>query len=133
MHVQLQKKVLPFLTTFFPKVQFIVTTHSPFIISSLENAVVFDLENKMTLEDASEFSYSSIVEEYLGAGSEYSLLMEKKMEKYEKLTKLEIRNIEEERDLADLDLDLKTLSPLLSSEMLHKYKTYRKRIEIKVN
>lgn len=31
LHVDLQKKVLPFLISFFPKIQFIVTTHSPFV------------------------------------------------------------------------------------------------------
>jgi predicted ATP-dependent endonuclease of OLD family len=44
LHVELQKRALPFLTKMFPKIQFIVTTHSPFVISSLENAVVFDLD-----------------------------------------------------------------------------------------
>jgi predicted ATP-binding protein involved in virulence len=33
LHVDLQKKILPFLIDFFPKIQFIVTTHSPFVIS----------------------------------------------------------------------------------------------------
>ncbi|MEA2012738.1 MAG: AAA family ATPase, partial [Verrucomicrobiota bacterium] len=46
LHVELQKKVLPFLVSFFPKIQFIVTTHSPFILSSLSNAVICDLEKK---------------------------------------------------------------------------------------
>ena len=133
LHVQLQKKVLPFLTTFFPRVQFIITTHSPFIISSLENAVVFDLENKITLEDASEFSYSSIVEEYLGANSEYSTKMVNKMEEFEQIINLDQRTNDEEIRLAELDFDLSTLRPLLSSEMYHRYKTNRKKIEVKTN
>lgn len=36
LHISLQKKILPFLTRFFPNVQFIVTTHSPFILQSLK-------------------------------------------------------------------------------------------------
>lgn len=133
LHVQLQKKVLLFLTTFFPKIQFIITTHSPFIISSLENAVVFDLENKITLEDASEFSYSSIVEEYLGADSEYSTKMVNKMEEFERIVNLENRAETDEIRLAELDFDLSTLRPLLSSEMYYRYKTSRKKIEVKTN
>ena len=43
LHVELQKQILPFLTQMFPNVQFIVATHSPFVITSLENAVVYDL------------------------------------------------------------------------------------------
>lgn len=46
LHIGLQKKILPFLTAFFPKIQFIISTHSPFIISSIENAVIYDLENR---------------------------------------------------------------------------------------
>ncbi len=46
LHIELQKKILPFLTSFFPKIQFIVTTHSPFILSSLPNAVICDLERR---------------------------------------------------------------------------------------
>ncbi|GMO26022.1 MAG: hypothetical protein Ta2B_05920 [Termitinemataceae bacterium] len=46
LHVELQKKVLPFLTTLFPSIQFIVTTHSPFVIESFKGAVVYNLERK---------------------------------------------------------------------------------------
>ena len=37
LHISLQKKILPFLTSFFPNIQFIVTTHSPFILNSIPN------------------------------------------------------------------------------------------------
>lgn len=45
LHVELQKRALPFLTRIFPNVQFVVTTHSPFVVTSLSNAVVYSLEN----------------------------------------------------------------------------------------
>ena len=44
LHISLQRKVLRILTTLFPNLQFIVTTHSPFILNSIENAVVYDME-----------------------------------------------------------------------------------------
>ena len=37
LHIELQKKILPFLTEFFPRIQFIVTTHSPYILNSISN------------------------------------------------------------------------------------------------
>lgn len=49
LHLELQKKILPVLTGLFPNIQFIITTHSPFVLSSLDNAVIYDLENKMLL------------------------------------------------------------------------------------
>lgn len=44
LHLELQRSILPFLTEMFPNLQFIVTTHSPFVVNSLENAVVYELE-----------------------------------------------------------------------------------------
>lgn len=35
LHIELQKKILPFLIKFFPRIQFIVTTHSPYILNSI--------------------------------------------------------------------------------------------------
>jgi predicted ATPase len=42
--VELQKKIRPFLRQFFPKIQLIVSTHSPFVLTSLNDAVIYDLE-----------------------------------------------------------------------------------------
>jgi len=53
LHVDMQKRVLPFLTQMFPNVQFIIATHSPFVMTSLENAFVFDLEKRECLEKPS--------------------------------------------------------------------------------
>jgi len=47
LHVELQKDILPMLTSFFPNIQFIITTHSPFVLSSLSNAVIYDLEKQI--------------------------------------------------------------------------------------
>ncbi len=65
LHIELQKKVLPFLTKFFPKIQFIITTHSPFILNSIDDAVIYDLEKNLLInEDLSGYSYEGIVESY---------------------------------------------------------------------
>ncbi|MCD8293638.1 MAG: AAA family ATPase, partial [Clostridia bacterium] len=71
LHVELQKKVMPFLTSLFPQIQFIVSTHSPFVLSSISDSVIFDLERRERFEDFSEYSYSSIVEDYYGV-NQYS-------------------------------------------------------------
>ena len=65
LHLDMQKKMLPFLTKMFPKLQFIVATHSPFILTSLPNAVIYDLEENTYIDkDMSAYPYSSIVEDY---------------------------------------------------------------------
>lgn len=35
--------VIKFLTKFFPNIQFVITTHSPFVLNSIENSVVYDI------------------------------------------------------------------------------------------
>ena len=84
LHVALQKKVLPFLTSFFKNIQFIVTTHSPFVLSSLPNAVICDLEKKFVTTDLSGYSYDALIESYFDS-DKYSKEVKKKIEIFEKL------------------------------------------------
>ncbi|MEX5630694.1 AAA family ATPase [Pseudomonas marginalis] len=61
LHVSLQRKILSFLTKSFPKNQFIVSTHSPFVVSSVREAVIYDLSTLEQVEDLSMYSYESIL------------------------------------------------------------------------
>ena len=70
LHLGLQKVIMPLLTKVFPNIQFIVTTHSPFVLSSMENAVAFDLEHQEAIEDLTDYSYSSLAEGYFGVRTE---------------------------------------------------------------
>lgn len=62
LHVSLQRKILPFLTNLYPKIQFIVTTHSPFVIGSLEDAVIYDISSEQHFCDLSSYSFEVIME-----------------------------------------------------------------------
>ena len=66
LHLELQRLVMPILTSLFPRIQFIVTTHSPFVLSSIGNAVAFDLEKREPLDNADEYPYESLTEGYFG-------------------------------------------------------------------
>lgn len=66
LHLELQKIIMPFLTKTFPNIQFIVTTHSPFVLNSMPDAVAFDLEHRKVLDDLTEYSYESLAEGYFG-------------------------------------------------------------------
>ncbi|QVI84887.1 AAA family ATPase [Pseudomonas viridiflava] len=61
LHVSLQRKVLLFLTEAFPNIQFIITTHSPFVVSSVNNAVIYDMSTLQQVDDLSMYSYESIL------------------------------------------------------------------------
>lgn len=95
LHVELQQKILPFLTKFFPNIQFIVTTHSPFVLSSIENSVIFDMSSQQQLSDFSHYSYSNIIEGYFNV-SKYSQFLLQELEKA-------IQIIEQE-SLSDADI-----------------------------
>lgn len=101
LHVELQKKILPFLTDFFPRIQFIVTTHSPFVLSSLSNAIICDLERKIITKDLSSYSYDAIIESYFLA-DKYSEEIKEKIIDFEKLIRKKNRTNEENNILKEL-------------------------------
>lgn len=55
LHLELQKNIMSLLTTIFPTVQFIVSSHSPFVLNSLDNVVIYDLEKKVLVENQKEY------------------------------------------------------------------------------
>ncbi|ERK99714.1 hypothetical protein O999_10850 [Pseudomonas putida LF54] len=62
LHVSLQRLILPFFKNAFPKVQFIVTTHSPFILTSTTDAVVYDISTNAVIDaDLSLFTYAAVM------------------------------------------------------------------------
>jgi predicted ATP-binding protein involved in virulence len=72
LHLELQRLILPMLTRIFPNIQFIVTTHSPFVLNSLPNIVAFDLERRKPIEDLTAYSYESLAEGYFGVKTDSS-------------------------------------------------------------
>lgn len=85
LHLALQRHIMPMLTKFFPKIQFIVTTHSPFVLNSIENAVAYDLVTREAINDLNEYSYSTLAEAYFGVNTESSYLTNQ-MDRFERLT-----------------------------------------------
>ena len=101
LHVDLQKKILPFLTDFFPKLQFIVTTHSPFVLSSLSNATICDLEKKIVTTDLSGYSYDTLLESYFET-DKYSEEVKTKVSRLEELMNLSEKTVQQKEELLNL-------------------------------
>jgi len=120
LHIDLQKKIFPFLNNFFPRIQFIVTTHSPFILNSIENAIIYDLEKQLLVEDLSAYSYDGIVESYFD-NDKYSQEIKNKIERYEKLTKKKKLSQKEEEQMIELRMYLKEVPGSLSPELKVKF------------
>lgn len=116
LHIDLQKKILPFLTEFFPKIQFIVTTHSPFILNSIENSVIYDLENGIRMEDFSNYSYDGIVEGYFEVG-QYRDELKLKIQEYKALAFESDLSSDQRARRAELRIEFKNLSGDLAGKL----------------
>ena len=116
LHIELQKKILPFLTDFFPNIQFIITTHSPFVLNSIDNAVIYDLEKKIRIEYLSNYSYEGIVEGYFEVDN-YSKELKEKLEEYKNLAFRKDLNDDEKARRAELRIEFKNASNDLAKEL----------------
>ncbi|EIV3208251.1 ATP-binding protein, partial [Escherichia coli] len=74
LHVSLQRKIFSFFVNAFPNIQFIVTTHSPFVVQSVNDAIIYDLSTNEQLEDLSMYSYEAIVKGLLGVDTQSDIL-----------------------------------------------------------
>ena len=131
MHLSLQKNILPTLTTLFPKIQFIVTTHSPFVLNSIDNVVVYDLETKTlvnTAEGLSLLPYSGIVEGYFGV-SELSKKLKEKFERYKELAKKPNFTDDDYNELSDLESYLDEIPDFLALDIMADYRQIKLELE----
>lgn len=114
LHLELQKNIMPFLTTIFPNIQFIVTSHSPFILNSIRNVVIYDLEKNLLVENGLDnVPYDGIVEGYFGA-DKLSDALKQKFEKYKTLVKKKCLSDEELNEIAELELYLDDIPDYLA-------------------
>jgi len=120
LHIELQKMILPFLVAFFPRIQFIVSTHSPFILSSSADAIVYDLEKNLRVDDLTGYSYDGLVESYFDS-DKYSLQIKDKLNRYETLAKQQSLSTAEQDEFASLRRHLKSIPSTVSPELAVKF------------
>ncbi len=113
LHVELQRKILPFLTEFFPRIQFIITTHSAYILNSISNACIYDLEKQIQFTDFSSYSVDDIAEGYLDATA-FSDELQKKAKRYQELYGRTDLSDEERAERADLRREMKNAEDVLA-------------------
>ena len=132
LHLELQKVIMPLLTEIFPNIQFIVTTHSPFVLSSLNNAVAFDLEHQEIIEDLTEYSYESLAEGYFGVKTASSY-MGMQLNRLEELLKKEMLSLSEKSELKDLICDFDKIPEVVSPKIIGRYLQLKNQHFAKIN
>lgn len=122
LHLELQKNIMPLLTTVFPNIQWIVTTHSPFILNSIENVVIYDLENHTLVDHGlNDVPYDGVVEGYFRV-DKLSDTLKEKFEKYKDLVAREKLSDDELSEIAELEQYLDEIPDYLAIGIATEYK-----------
>jgi predicted ATP-binding protein involved in virulence len=93
LHPSWQRTILQSVETLFPNIQFIVTTHSPFVVQSAENEALIALEMEkgsdnvrvVDMDITSELSYSAILREIFNIRFPFGRKIEQKMDKFREM------------------------------------------------
>lgn len=126
LHIELQKKIFPFLIKFFPKIQFIVTTHSPYILNSISNAKAYDLERQVELDNLSGFSSDDLAEGYFEADA-YSDELKNSLNRYEELCFRKDLTEDERAERAEIRIRFKNISSELSGAAKERFEDIERR------
>lgn len=113
LHLGLQKVIMPLLTKVFPNIQFIITTHSPFVLSSMPNAVAYDLEHKEILDDLTEYSYEALAEGYFGVKTQSSYA-EMQLARFKELLAKKALSDADKVELKQLKSDFEKINEVVS-------------------
>lgn len=93
LHPSWQRTILESVETLFPNIQFIVTSHSPFVVQSAKKECLIALETEKDSGNViavdknitSELSYSAIVDELFNISFPFSREIEQKMDKFREM------------------------------------------------
>lgn len=118
LHPAAQRRILPVIQKLFPKAQIFLTTHSPFVVGSIDNAWVykFKLDEKgnsvldkepFLTEDAKSYRY--ILEQVFDINKQFGIEIEKKLDAFYRMRDESIKNSAKDSSLREL---LKTAKEL---------------------
>lgn len=80
LHPKWQSKVVPFIQSLFPNIQFFITTHSPSVVANFENGFLYVIENKDIVKYESNFfgkQINNVLRNVLGASDRHIPTQEK--------------------------------------------------------
>ena len=129
LHVELQKKIVPILMELFPNIQFVLTTHSPFILNSTPNAVVYDLETHTLVPNGlTNLPYEGIVEGYFQVDTMSEELQNKFTQYKELVEKPDLTDTDYAR-LSELELYLDEVPDFLALDFASEYERLKQELK----
>lgn len=119
LHPSLQEQILPFLTALFPRLQFIVATHSPAVIASIPNAIVCDLKKRSQTpsEHFRGIRYGTLMTDHFGISSEIDLESTEMLLRLRALASQAVRTEDQQRMFDELANKLAERSRTLAVEV----------------
>lgn len=120
LHLKMQREILPLLTTLFPHIQLIVTTHSPFVLNSLNNAVAYDLSRHEVISDLTDYSYDALAEGYFGVELASGKLLES-VARFEELSQKSSLSLLEKDELKNIKSDLDKVPDAVAPTIKERY------------
>jgi len=121
LHLSLQKQILGLLTTVFPNIQFVISTHSPFVLNSLDNVTIYDLENRTLVRNGlTDVPYDGIVESYFNVDG-LSAELRNCLERYEELTATPSPSSEQKLEIFKLEQKLDEIPDYLAIDVAAEY------------
>jgi len=119
LHPTLQSAALPRLTALFPNVQFLVATHSPVVISSVKNALVYDLgsRSEVTSEQLQGIRFGTLMTQHFGLKSEFDGETTALLIELRRLCALAALTVEQVARKEWLSAELSDRSPMLAVEV----------------
>ena len=120
LHLKMQREILPLLTTLFPHIQLIVTTHSPFVLNSLNNAVAYDLLRHEVISDLTNYSYDALAEGYFGVDLASGKLLES-VARFEELSQKSSLSLLEKDELKNIERDLDKVPDAVAPTIKERY------------
>lgn len=128
LHLELQRNIMSLLTTIFPNIQFIVSSHSPFVLNSLENVVIYDLEKNVLVENGlADVPYSGIVEGYFNT-DELSNELRAKFEEYKSLADKPELDMDDYDKIAALEMYLEEIPDYLALPLTTEYQELKAKL-----
>lgn len=120
LHLALQSQILPLLTKLFPGIQFIITSHSPFILNSIKDATIFDIVHREPVDDLTEYSYEALTEGYFGVSTESGELL-RRIEIIDSLVHKPVLNMQEKDELVYLIEDMKRIPDAVAPSLKNRF------------